>query len=157
MGKAKDGTEQSAASAGKTWLLSPLGLSPGLLYSALVLVKPQALVVVTSRDAEARVEEIIEKSAYQGEKLVLKVEDAFICFDKAGAIVRQVIKASGPADRWVINLTGGTTGLQYIIQRTGDQLRSYGHKVRYVALVDRRPVLEQRENPYVVGELVCVE
>jgi len=155
--KAKDSTEQNPSSSGKTWLLSPLGLSPGLLYSALVLVKPQALVVVTSGDGKARLEEIIEKSGYQGEKLVLTVDDAFICFDQGGAIAGQVIEASGPDDTWVINLTGGTTGLQYIIQRTGDQLRSQGHKVRYVAMVDRRPVLEQKENPYMVGELVYVE
>ncbi len=56
----------------------------------------------------------------------------------------------------MVNLTGGTTALQFIIQRAGTTLEKDGLEECYVALIDRRGVQEQRDDPWVVWELVRV-
>jgi len=53
----------------------------------------------------------------------------------------------------VINLTGGTSLLGYMVERIRDGIR-YGRKITTVLAVDRRPYEEQKENPYVVGEIL---
>lgn len=139
----------------ETTLLSPLGLSPGLLYSALATVKPHHLVVLTSKKAADPLNQIIKKAKYNGTTEVIYVEDPFTCFQQADAKVGELLDVlkSTPC---VINLTGGTTALQFIVQQTGTALENRGAEMRYAALIDRRNVQEQKENPWVIGELIWV-
>jgi hypothetical protein len=152
-------------------LLSPLGLSPGLLYSALMTIKPQRLVVLTSDQSAAGLREIIEKAAFTGSIAVVKVTDPFNCFAEAGEMTTRILNllvddrpqtntdvicGQTSECQITVNLTGGTTALQFIIQRAGSELERSDHEVSYIALVDRRGVTAQRENPWVVGELIEV-
>lgn len=151
-------------------LLSPLGLSPGLLYSALLTIKPLRLVVLTSDQGEELLGEILEKAAFHGSVAVVKVDDPFSCFDeareKAGKIIKYLLGEQPgaksisddrmPGYQIIINLTGGTTALQFIIQRAGAELERTKHNISYAALLDRRSTLAQRENPWVVGDLIPV-
>ena len=136
-------------------LLSPLGLSPGLLYSALMTIKPHHLVVMTSKEGENSLDEIIQRAEYLGSVNVVRIEDPFNCFTEANQKSEEVVSILN-YNPCVINLTGGTTALQFIIQRVGAALESRDCKVDYIALVDRRSVQEQRNNPWVVGELIRV-
>ncbi|MGE5558342.1 MAG: hypothetical protein ACM3WV_06975 [Bacillota bacterium] len=56
--------------------------------------------------------------------------------------------------RLVVNVTGGTTALQFAAQAVYRQHR--GPK-KLVAVIDRRPVAKQREEPYQMGEIFVVE
>jgi hypothetical protein len=58
------------------------------------------------------------------------------------------------ASEVVVNLAGGTTVMQYVVERIGAEAERLGVPVQRVAVVDRRSLDEQRANPYVVGELV---
>lgn len=136
-------------------LLSPLGLSPGLLYSALMAIKPQRLVLLTSAEGESLLDDIIRRAGYHGSVDIVHVDDPFNCFDQANLKVTEVLGLLGN-NPCVVNLTGGTTALQFIIQRAGSTLEKCGSKVCYVALIDRRDVQTQKDNPWVVGEVVKV-
>jgi hypothetical protein len=136
-------------------LLSPLGLSPGLLYSALMTIKPQHLMVLTSREAADSLSEIIQRAEYSGSVDVVYVDDPFNCFQQANQKVEEMLNILNYSP-CVINLTGGTTALQFIIVRAGTALENEGVQVHYVALIDRRGIQDQKDNPWVEGELVSV-
>jgi hypothetical protein len=136
-------------------LLSPLGLSPGLLYSALMTIKPQRLVLLTSAEGEHFLAEIIRRADYHWPVEVVQVDDPFNCFNQAGQKVDEVLNLIGRSP-CVVNITGGTTALQFIIQRADTALEKAGAQVHYVAFIDRRSIQAQKDDPWVVGELVSV-
>lgn len=134
-------------------LLTPLGLSKGLLYSALKLVEPNEVIVVTSRDAEAAWEEVLERAKFpacSARKVVM--EDPYFGFKEAESIKTDLMPFLLQAERVVANQTGGTTVMQLVIQRICREVHKFDVPIEEIALVDRRPMEEQRRNPYVLGE-----
>ena len=137
-------------------LLSPLGLSPGLLYSAVMLIKPQKIVILTSEAAQACLPEIMDRCGFDGEQETIIIDDPFLAFDQWERI-QPVVEMIAEADEVWVNITGGTTALQYLVQKAARSLTAHGRVVRTVALIDRRGVIEQKNQPYEIGELVVLE
>lgn len=141
----------------ETVLLTPLGLSKGLLFSALKQVQPSKLVVVTSREAEGTIPEILEKAGViEVDKEVLVMKDPFCGFEESSELASKVVPQVLTAERVVANQTGGTTVMQFVIQRICHELTQLDVPVELVALVDRRSPNEQTENPFVMGELIAL-
>ena len=136
-------------------LLSPLGLSPGLLYSALILLKPEKTLVLTSKDAGGCLPEIYRQCGYEGLQEAIFIEDPFLAFDQWERI-KPLVDSIAVTDEVWVNITGGTTALQYLIQKAAQYLASCGRSVRTVALIDRRNVLLQKASPYEIGEMVVL-
>ncbi len=137
-----------------TVLFSPLGLAYGTLYSAILLVRPQRVVVVTSPEALVNLHSAVDAArfyhkAFEVETHVL--DDPLGGFIEGRRLAR-FLAASAAGDN-IINLTGGTTALQDCVRSVADILRSRHQTVREVAVIDRRPTDEQRRVPLVVGEL----
>jgi hypothetical protein len=151
-----------------TILFSPLGLAYGTLYSAILLTRPQRVVVVTSPEAIKYLHDALDAARFYHSKFEHEahiLEDPLGGFDEARKLARQLAKSPGECN--IINLTGGTTVLQECVRSAGDILRrgdaqsAPGSKpqkvdVREVAVVDRRLPTEQVRHPLVVGELVEV-
>jgi hypothetical protein len=151
-----------------TILFSPLGLAYGTLYSAILLTRPQRVVVVTSPEAIKYLHDALDAARFYHSKFEHEahiLEDPLGGFDEARKLARQLAKSPGTCN--IINLTGGTTVLQECVRSAGDILRRGdapimpGSKpqkvvVREVAVVDRRLPAEQVRHPLVVGELVEV-
>ena len=137
-------------------LLSPLGLSPGLLYSAIMLIKPEKVLILTSEAAQACLPEIFARCSYRGEYETIIVDDPFLAFDQWIRIEPVIAKVFETDEVWV-NITGGTTALQHLVQKAAGKLACGGNLVHIVALVDRRGVVEQKANPFEVGEMVMLE
>lgn len=142
-------------------LVSPLGLSPGVLFSAVRHVRPDRVLVITSAQAARFVPEALAAAEQtELEVEVVKLKDPHQGFNEAGRIFagnearRRALVGSAQV---VINITGGTTAMQYAAEDLGRKLQRYGTAVRRVALVDRRDIAEQRRNPYVLGELVDLD
>jgi hypothetical protein len=57
----------------------------------------------------------------------------------------------------VVNVTGGTTALQYLAERIGRDAERLGVPVRRIALVDRRPYEQQQAEPFACGDLMALE
>ncbi|OAT86757.1 hypothetical protein A6M21_02785 [Desulfotomaculum copahuensis] len=57
----------------------------------------------------------------------------------------------------VVNITGGTTAMQHTVQQVAALAADLGRAVRRADLVDRRLPQEQRDDPYVLGELIWLD
>lgn len=64
---------------------------------------------------------------------------------KAGTIFNTALTAIMQADEVVVNITGGTTAMQHIVQQIARYAEELGRLARRVALVDRRSPQEQRD------------
>lgn len=140
-----------------TVLFSPLGLAFGTLYSAILLTRPNRVVIVTSAEAIGGLHGALDAArffhtAFEFETHVLG--DPQAGFGEGRALARYLSKSAGSTN--IVNLTGGTTALQDCVRSVADILRREGQPVREVAAVDRRDPQEQRRDPLFVGELVEV-
>jgi CRISPR-associated DxTHG motif protein len=141
------------------WILvTPLGLSPGVLYTALVQLRPPLVLVLTSREAAQLVDATVERAGFDASAVRRHaVDDAHRCFEERGAVEAWVEPFLLATRRVVLNITGGTTALQYLVESVGRRAERLGLRVERVALVDRRAVEEQRRDPYVAGEVVRLD
>lgn len=140
-----------------TVLFTPLGLTYGLLYSAILLTRPQRVVVVTSREAISNLNAALDAArffhaGFETEAHIL--DDAQGGFEEGRQLAR-FLAASGDGDN-IVNLSGGTVVLQDCARSVADALRRARKPTREVAVLDRRTPDEQRRVPLVVGELLEV-
>lgn len=140
-----------------TALVSPIGLSPGALFSALVHTQPQRLILVagpaTIRSSDAVL------NAYLAARKSKPVVEPVVVEDPLGGFVEARERALALAEQLresgtdvVVNLTGGTTVLQYCVLCAG--LAMPGS--RFVAVTDDRGRDAQVAVPFVLGKLVDV-
>ncbi len=136
-------------------LLSPLGTRPGTLYSAIMNVKPDRLYVVTSPEAVDALEEVIREAGFQGKCRSFVVEDPFLDYERWEEIKGQLLamEADTGTGEMFVNFTGGTTALEFIVAKVGREVAASGIPTTEAAVVDRRPVELQRENPFVPAEM----
>jgi len=144
------------------WLVTPFGLSPGILYTALgspgVSRRIGHVLVVTSQDAIVRLEEACQRAGWDRRRVSeYIVNDPFLCFDEAEPFLRQWKPRLAQLGGLVVNVTGGTTAMQYLVERLARQAESLGLEVERIALIDRRPPEEQRARPYALGEVRLLE
>jgi hypothetical protein len=138
-------------------LFSPLGLNYGTLYSAILLTRPDRVVIVTSAEAIAALGTTLDAarffhSGFEFETHVLN--DPLAGFSEGRLLVRFLAASSG--DHNIVNLSGGTAAMQDCVGNLAVLLRRDGKNVCEVAAIDRRELLEQRRAPLVVGELIEV-
>ncbi len=139
-------------------LITPLGLSPGVLYSAVLRVHPQRSIVVTSAEAKVAAQAALSAAGLPSHPLLtLEMREPFTGFDEARSLAATIRPAILAAREVVLNLTGGTTAMQYVVEQLGGEARRLGVPVRRVFLVDRRPAEEQRANPFVLGDILELE
>ncbi|HEX8550394.1 MAG TPA: hypothetical protein VF681_02445 [Abditibacteriaceae bacterium] len=140
-----------------TVLFTPLGLAYGSLYSAVLLVRPQRVVVVTSHEAIINLHTALDAARFYHTPFEVEthlLEDPMAGFGEGRALARFLAASAGGHN--VVNLTGGTTALQDCVRSVADILRGQDKAIREVAVVDRRETIEQKRSPLVLGELVEV-
>jgi hypothetical protein len=137
-----------------TLLVSPLGMSKGLLYSALVQIPCDSCLVIASDQSILSLPEIQKQAHYHGKIETKLLNDVFLGFSETTALVQACNQLLLASDTIICNITGGTTAQQFVIQALYESAKKHQKKVKRVALIDRRDALEQRNNPYVSGELV---
>lgn len=140
-----------------TVLFSPLGLNYGVVYSAILLVRPSRVVLITSPQAIGNLHSATDAARFfhsQFEVETHMLDDPLAGFKEARTMAR-LLTASADVQN-VVNLTGGTTVMQDCVRSLADNLRTRQSIVREVAVIDRRDADEQRRSPLVVGELIEV-
>jgi hypothetical protein len=138
-------------------LITPLGTSPGVLYTLLKQTNPDRVIAITSKKGEDKIEEICDKAKFEKEKITTLIfNDPFTGFDEINNIKQQFDEIQKPLDlsEIIINLAGGTSFLQYVVTELVKKLEKQNYTVTKVFAVDRRDISEQKANPYVVGEVV---
>lgn len=141
-----------------TVLFSPLGLSYGVLYSAILLVRPTRVVVVTSPQAIGNLHSATDAARFYHSNFEVEthmLDDPLAGF-REGRTLARLLCSSAEGEN-VVNLTGGTTVMQDCVRSLADRLRVLEKSVREVAVIDRRDADEQRRAPLVVGQLIEVQ
>lgn len=138
-----------------TVLFTPLGLAYGTLYSAILLVRPQRVIVVTSPQAIIHLPATLDAVRFYYDHFEVETRLLDSPLDGFGEGRQLAHELACLADEEnVINLTGGTTVLQDCVRSVADILRDLDKSAREVAVIDRRPAAEQSRTPFTVGELV---
>jgi CRISPR-associated Csx2 family protein len=140
-----------------TLLLSPLGLSRGLLYSALHHIRPDEVFIVTSETSSEAIDEIARQAGWKGDINHYIMREPFTGFSEVKDIKAAVQSAISRRERVIVNITGGTTAMQYVAQQVAQEYRWGGLEIELIALIDRRPPAEQVKNPYVPGEIIYLK
>jgi hypothetical protein len=149
-------------------LLTPLGTSPGQLYTAILRVEPEILFVLTSERALPGLREALQAA----DRLdLLPVElggsepnHVFIMADPYAGYLewRKIDKdprwsvVAPYSERIVCNVTGGTTVLWWCANALADSAYRLGVPVQKIAVVDRRSHDDQQQDPFVLGEMVTL-
>ena len=147
-------------SSGGRVLVSPIGLRPGVLFSALHACRshgdgsePALCLVVCSRETEGTIAEVFKRAEFGGKVEPLLLEDAF--GGGAARIKRLADDARGHfigAAEVLVNVTGGTTLMGLAAEELAATARSLACPVRRFGLIDRRAPERQDADPYRTGE-----
>lgn len=137
-------------------VITPLGLNPGPLFTICRRLRPDRLVIVTSRQANQKIKEaLVAAGRSDVERRVLLIEDPFAADAPLEALVDRELRLwLASAEEVVVSTTGGTSFLGYVVQQVAREAERLGQIVRWCVLADRRPETEQHANPYVEGEVV---
>lgn len=149
-------------------LLTPLGTSPGQLYTAILRAEPEVLFVLTSERALPCLREALQAAGRLdllpaelggGEpNHVFILADPYMGYLEAKKISKDPRWANvAPySERIVCNVTGGTTVLWWCASTLADSAYRLGVPVQKIAVVDRRSHDEQQRDPFVLGEMVTL-
>ena len=147
-------------SPGGRVLISPIGLRPGVLFSAVQAARrtdrgeePSLCLVICSRETETSVAETLGHADFAGAFESLVLEDAH--GGGFAEIERVLEEARGHfigASEVLVNVTGGTTLMGLAAEAMAGEARSLACPVRRFGLIDRRPPDQQDSNPYQTGE-----
>ena len=137
-------------------LITPLGTSPGVLYTLIKKLMPDKIYVITSKKGADNIPEICKISGYDAKKITTFLfDDPFAGFAEMEGVFAEFETLNfDTLDEIILNLAGGTSFLQYVASNMADRLEKRNYSVKKVFAVDRRNFKEQKENPYVVGEVV---
>ena len=145
-------------SPGGRVLVSPIGLRPGVLFSAVQAVRaqhgePALCLVIASRETEGMIAEALGRAGFSGDCKPLILEDAFAGgadeIERIGKAARKhLVGAAGV----FVNVTGGTTLMGLGAEKLATEARSLACPVRRFGLIDRRSAQRQDVDPYQAGE-----
>lgn len=141
-----------------TALFTSVGLSPGVLYTAVREHEPDVVAVLTSEAAREGLEGALERLTEEGfepEVHLAIVEDPFTGFEEAHQTGQELLTHARANN--VLNIAGGTTAMQHALSRLRPGLGEFGRTVRQGAVIDRRDPATQRDEPFVQGEWVWLE
>lgn len=138
-------------------LATPLGLSPGVLYTALRRLEPDETLVIASARSVSLVAEACRRAGWDPARVrSFRVEDPHACFGDLDRLLDEARPALLEAREVVVNVTGGTTAMQYLAERLADEAGRLGVPARRHACIDRRSAAEQEREPYVLGECLLL-
>ena len=140
---------------GKVVLVTPVGLRPGVLFSAIQACRlkdePTLCLVICSEQTEGSIAEALGQAEYDGRIERLRMKDAF------GGGVKEIERLAEAAVGHLVgasvrvNVTGGTTLMGLAAEQIAGKARQLACPVRRFGLIDRRSPSEQDEDPYQPG------
>lgn len=137
-------------------LVSPMGKSPGVLFSALKACEPypDICLVICSEETRETIKDALENAGYEkGRVKELPLKDAFAGGrDEINRIVKEARNSLFGAEEVLVNLTGGTTLMGLAAEKLADEAKRLSCPVRRFGLIDRRPPSQQETNPFREGE-----
>ena len=151
-------------SPGRHVLVSPIGIRPGSLFSAVQVCReenggedPGLCIVICSAESGGMAQDALGHAGYQGRVETLPFEDPH----GGVAEMEGLAKKAGPlligAEQVTVNITGGTTLMGLAVEKIAAEAKRLGCPVSRFGLIDRRPPEEQSVDPYRMGEAFWIE
>ena len=146
-------------------LVSPLGTTPGVLFSALGTCREadlecDACLVICSQQTKASAAEGFLRAGFEaGEENVkiLLFEDPQGGRQEIQRLAAEAKKFLAGAEQVLVNITGGTTLMGLMAERIAGDARSMALPVRRFGLLDRRARQEQLAEPYRQSETLWLD
>lgn len=143
-------------------LVSPIGERPGVLFSAIKRASDEGLppdfcLVICSQKSETAVLDALSRAGFHGEHCSLRLDDPYAGKDERRKLIEKSRQYLTSADDVSVNITGGTTLMGVIAEDLAQEARKLARPVRRFALIDRRPTEEQKQNPFVEGDLLWLD
>ncbi|QDT31137.1 TM1812 family CRISPR-associated protein [Thalassoglobus polymorphus] len=137
-------------------LLTALGTTPGVLFSALKNAPGVTrCIVICSEQSRLTIESAAGEAGFSGKIKPIQMADPH-----GGYPEEEKMSFEAESKRWLlesdsvlVNLTGGTTLMGMAVQNLADAARSLNRDCRRFVLVDRRPPDQQRSHPFEKGEV----
>lgn len=128
-------------------LITPLGTSPGVLYTLIKKLIPDKIYVITSKKGADNIPEICKESDYDAKKITTFLfNDPFAGFAEMEGVFAEFETLNfDTLDEIILNLAGGTSFLQYVASNMADRLEKRNYSVKKVFAVDRRDFKEQKK------------
>ena len=146
-----------------TVLLSPMGKSPGVLFSALRLAEaeqkhmPDLCLVVCSEQSGGMIQEAAARAGYEGEVRQLRLEDPFGGREEIDRVVNEARPVLALSGNVLVNVTGGTTLMALAAGAVAEEARRLARPTRRFGLIDRRSHADQLEAPYRVSDIFWLD
>ncbi len=138
----------------KRLLICPIGLTPGVLYSAIRHTIPDRVLVVCFSDSAGAIDEALAKAGRTVEVRRLLMTNAFTGIDEFASLIGDASAWLFEADEVHANLTGGTTLMGALVgEFVKRAAREYQRPVREFVLIDKRSPEQQRTDPWRVGDI----
>ena len=146
----------------KRLIVSPLGHTPGVLFSAIRHCGPaethnDVCAVITSDQACEKATEALAQADFEGEARILKFRDPFAGLDEVKGMLKQTKELILESEEIHVNITGGTTLLGLVAEKIAMQARDYQRLQSRFILIDQRSPEEQRADPYVMGQIFVLD
>lgn len=143
-------------------LVSPVGMRPGVLFSALQSCRadggePAVCLVICSRETEKSIEAAERRSEYTGAIERLRLDDPYGGRAEIEKLAKEARRLLIGADEVLVNVTGGTTLMGLAAEELANAARRLACPVRRFGLIDRRPPQQQDAEPYRTGELFWLD
>ncbi len=141
-------------------IVSPLGHSPGVLFSAVQTIwncapadtRNDMCAVITSEQARGKAREALAQAGFEGEVCILEFQDAFAGVREIQGMLARTRTLVLEAEDTHVNITGGTTLMGLLAEKIAIQARDYQRLGSRFMLIDQRPPEEQRAAPYEMGQ-----
>jgi len=138
-------------------LVTPLGMCPGVLFSAIKKVQPDSVLVLCSEQAKAGMTGALNHAAFAGKCESLIMQDPFNGIDEINKLSEQSRRACLDADKVLVNLTGGTTMMGIAVQKICEQADKDQRPCRRFVLTDKRSPEEQKCKPWVEADIYWLD
>ncbi len=139
------------------FLVTPLGMSPGVLYSAIKKTHPASVLALCSEQAREGLERALRQAGFQGPQEALIMEDPFNGWNEIDGLRKRARATLLSADEVLVNLTGGTTMMGIVVQAMFEQARNDQRPCRRFVLTDERPAETQKSDPWVESDLFWLD
>lgn len=135
-------------------LICPIGLTPGVLYSAILHVRPSRVVVVCSDQSASAISQAVERCGQHVDCISLTMVDPYCGITEFQTLVDNATRWLFEADEVHANLTGGTTLMGVLVGELIKRAsREYRRPTREFVLIDKRPPEQQRTDPWQLGDI----
>ena len=156
----------------KRVLVSPVGMTPGVLLTALEACRsdddigePSLCIIVCSNESKAMVDEALRTHGkYEGEIHTLIFQDPQGGVSELDRVTGSAHHLLEDAQEAVVNVTGGTTLMGVAVEKIASNAQKIARnspgsrsRVRRIGLIDRRPREQQESDPYVVGDVIWID